>query len=235
MGGGGPGGPGGRRGGPGGGGRRRVRRRGRGRGRGGRVLSGSSGAGRTMVSSGGSSAGSYSCATAAFPQKPQKFASAGRGWPQWAQVTTGGEVTAGRPQCEQKWTPGGRGAPHLQWATCGKLRAATSAARSESSSCMRCSTVSTSPAREIRSSGFQRSRRTISTARPPTSRISISRWRASDRRSRRSLTGSGSGGGVGGAGSDVSTTSRISSTGSPGPPRRAKIEFRRSIPASPRV
>ena len=106
-----------------------------------------------------------------FAADAQKFAPAGSGWPQWLHAATGREPGAGRPQWEQKCTPEGSGAPHSQRGRGrrGPRVAASEAVRSASSSFSRCSIRRTSPARSMRSSGRKRSRRTISTARPPTS------------------------------------------------------------------
>jgi hypothetical protein len=142
-----------------------------------------------------------------LPQKAQKLTSAGSGCPQCRQAITARALGAGRPQWEQKCDPMRSGAPH--WHRVVPARppgAAVAAKSSESSSCMRCSMLRTSPARSIRSSGRKRSRRTISTVRPPTSRISTSRRLTSERRSPRSWRGCGMGSGAGGPSATSSST-----------------------------
>ncbi len=122
------------------------------------------------------------------------------------------------------------GAPHLQSVAVPMPRGTASlAARNASSSLMRRSRASTSEARLTSNSGLKRSRRTISTASPPTSRISISRRRTSDRRSRSAAEavsgGEGSGGGI------FSPPSTANSGGAGG--LRAKSEKRRAVISGP--
>ena len=146
--------------------------------------------------------------------------SAGSGCPQCRQAISARALGAGRPQCEQKCEPTRRGAPqrHLE-VLANPPGAAVAAKRSESSSCMRCSIWRTSPARSIRSSGRKRSRRTISTVRPPTSRISISRRRTSERRCPRIRRGCGIGLGEGDpSATSSSTTTSLPSGGAVGTP-----------------
>jgi len=148
-------------------------------------FSSSAGQPRTIVSSAPSPA-------TGLPQKAQKFVSAGSGCPQCEQVRMGGAVFEGRPQFEQKCDPGRSGAPQRHVGSARMPRgAAATAIRKPSSSCMRSSMLSTSFARARSRSGLKRSRRTISTASPPTSRISVSRRRARRRRSRRIREGGG--------------------------------------------
>jgi hypothetical protein len=131
----------------------------------------------------GSSGGS-----AGRPQLAQKLASAGSGWPQPAQATTGSPPT-GRPQLAQKWEPHGTGAPQSQVA--GARRATATASSIESSSCKRCSSATISRHCSISSSSRKFERRYISRVSPPRWRIRSSRALTIARRSRRRAPGEG--------------------------------------------
>src|SRR5262249_58507199 len=115
----------------------------------------------------------FAAFSAALPQRGQKPASAGSGWPQFVHETTACSPT-GLPQFAQKCEPQMTGAPHSQRLAVVR-RPAAAAASIESSSWSRASRLAMSRACSLSRSSRNCSRRYISIASPPRSRSKSSR------------------------------------------------------------